>query len=386
MHVSIPVRSSALAPRIGVGKGAGNGDLTKKAGLAVSCSGKFPPSPPLPSPPPPPPCPPQPPPPPSPPPTPSPPPRSPLPSPSHPPPHPPPPPPPPPSPPVERTIRTAPRSFEASPSRVNPCNSAELMWQAPDISGKGVRPATGYVVAHMVADAIDDETAWLLPGSAFSGTTRYDAAALPPHEIVHSSEPRVKLTLEGLDAGTEYAVAVLPRNVFAWGTAWSEVRWVRTAPKSQCNVMHVANTPSKAGVSTTVRTAVSTRIVNASAHAAVHNEELMNSWLALASALLLSALGVCVVFICALACSLDRQFLSSRYDKVARDDDEDDDAAVAEENEPIDTSPWRDLPTEPCQRTIDSELAAQSRTRAAGQQIRNLDQKEPVLASDVGPS
>ena len=41
LHVSIPVRSSALAARIGVGKGAGNGDLTKKAGLAVSCSGKF---------------------------------------------------------------------------------------------------------------------------------------------------------------------------------------------------------------------------------------------------------------------------------------------------------------------------------------------------------
>lgn len=331
LYLSVPIRSSALAALIGAGKGASSDVLKHAAGLNVACTGSFPPMTPLPRPPPPPPLPPRPPPKPSPPPEPYPPP-SPRPSPPHPqrPPHPhappltPPPAPPPPLAPIDRIIRTAASALTASPGKLDACTSVEVAWRAPVIArAEEVGPVSGYLLAYTKADTLDEGTPWLFPGSAFTGTGRYDSAALPFHSFVHSTEESAAAaTLTGLAAGTEYAIAVLPQSSFGWGSQWSTERWVRTAPSSQCNYASSHQQASHAASRGEAYLASGNPSTTATARPmAVRHEDWSETYLLLAGVLALVCLGACGMLVCSCACLLDRRLSTSRYDKVARDED-----------------------------------------------------------------
>ncbi|KAL1519319.1 hypothetical protein AB1Y20_022845 [Prymnesium parvum] len=175
-----------------------------------------PPAPPLPpAAPPPPPAPPSPPPPPSPPSPPARPPRSPPPSPPPPPPPAPPPTPPAPpaAPPPSRLIAAAPRAITMLRQD---CDSLHLGW-APPLDTGGWGEATGYAVYYERADAASPST---LPASY---------ADLIARQLPHATAPATaSAVLAGLAAATEYVVLVLPRNQHGWGTAWSEPVLVST--------------------------------------------------------------------------------------------------------------------------------------------------------------
>jgi hypothetical protein len=190
---------------------------------------------------------------------------------------------------------------------------------------------SGYLVAYTVADTLDEGRTWLFPGSAFTGASRYDTAALPYHSFVHSAEESAAaVTLTGLSAGTEYVIAVLPRSPFGWGSQWSAESWVRTAPSSQCSS---AGTPSRATPAShaalVAESGTSTPSTNdMSGPNVVSHDGSSEAYMILVGILALVGLVACGMLVCACACLLDRRLSSTRYDKVARDDDESNPAAA----------------------------------------------------------
>ena len=217
------------------------------------------------------------------------------------------------------------RGLSPDDAVTNACTCLDLSWRPPPNVGGQVTPVTGYLVAFQLSEKIDDAD-WLPAGAAFA---THDEAALPLYRYVHSAaEP--KLSLEGLSPGTEYAIAVLPKNAFGWGSSWSEPTWIATAAPGQCRPLsrvsepeltpvRAKSTATKASAEAVGRAGVFAPSLDEDEPPAVDH---MDSLLHLASAFVVGASAVCITLICACACLLDRRFRGQKatYSEVACDE------------------------------------------------------------------
>ena len=112
------------------------------------------------------------------------------------------------------------------------CNHLRVSWREPPNTG-GWSAVTAYLLAWRDESGYFEaggDGKWLRPGSDFEFPDEAVYDTLPPHRVIEvAGDGPLVVTLGQLKPDTEYAVAVLPRNEYGWGTTWSDTAWLRTS-------------------------------------------------------------------------------------------------------------------------------------------------------------